>query len=78
MGRYYQMSKTVTKDQEKEILKEIRELDNVKHAELKDKRTSLLIETKDGEYTQVMDVVVNIFKRLGDGCELHFLRFDEK
>ena len=65
MGRYYRMSKKVTEDQVKEILRETLELEDVEEAEYEAETQLLKIVTR----------VVNICSRIGKGAELSFAKF---
>lgn len=75
MGRYYRMSKSVSEEQKSEILKEIRELKNVKSVEITD--NCIKVETEDGVFQDVMNTAVNICRRVANGCELSFAGFAE-
>lgn len=70
MGRYYRMSKKVTEDQVKEILRETLELEDVEEAEYEAETQLLKIVTKDNQFAGVMTRVVNICSRIGKGAEL--------
>ena len=74
MGRYYRMSKKVTEDQVKEILRETLELEDVEEAEYEAETQLLKIVTKDNQFAGVMTRVVNIC-RIGKGAELSFAKF---
>ena len=54
MGRYYRMSKKVTEDQVKEILRETLELEDVEEAEYEAETQLLKIVTKDNQFAGVM------------------------
>ncbi len=75
MGRYYRMSKKVSEDEAAEILREMRELENLDKVSLTDERDHLLVFTKDGDFVTVMNAAVNICRRIANGCELFFERF---
>ena len=60
MGRYYRMSKKVTEDQVKEILRETLELEDVEEAEYEAETQLLKIVTKDNHFAGVMTRVLNI------------------
>lgn len=75
MGRYYRMSKKVTEDQVKEILRETLELEDVEEAEYEAETQLLKIVTKDNQFAGVMTRVVNICSRIGKGAELAFAKF---
>lgn len=78
MGRYYRMSKKVTEDQVKEILRETLELEDVEdveEAEYEAETQLLKIVTKDNQFAGVMTRVVNICSRIGKGAELSFAKF---
>ena len=72
MGRYYRLSKEITDAEAEEILRELREKDNLKNVELSEDRKRMKVETKDGEYAGVMGAAVNICSRIAHGCELSF------
>ena len=74
MGRYYRLSKKVTEEQAAEILRELKERDDIKRAIIKDERYTMIVETIDGEYFNVMYAAVNICSRIA-GCELSFMHF---
>lgn len=78
MGRYYRMSKKVTEDQVKEILRETLELEDVEEAEYEAETQLLKIVTKDNQFAGVMTRVVNICSRIGKGAELHLQNFSLK
>ncbi|MBE5961260.1 MAG: hypothetical protein E7256_07715 [Lachnospiraceae bacterium] len=75
MGRYYQFSKKLTEEEAKKIADMMRALENVKIVEFTDDRKYMKVETKDGEYEQVMHGAVNICARVAKGCEVSFSRF---
>ena len=72
MGRYYRLSKEITDAEAEEILRELREKDNLKSVELSEDRKRMKVETKDGEYAGVMGAAVNICSRIAHGSELSF------
>ena len=78
MGRYYRLSKEITDAEAEEILRELREKDNLKNVELSEDRKRMKVETKDGEYAGVMGAAVNICSRIAHGCELSFDGFSYK
>lgn len=75
MGRYYHLSKSVSGESAEEILREIRELEDVRAANLTSDQKYLVVETGDQAYIDVMSAAVNICKRAGNGCELSFAGF---
>ena len=75
MGRYYRMSKKVTEDQVKEILRETLELEDVEEAEYEAETQLLKIVTKENKFAGVMTRVVNICSRIGKGAQLSFVKF---
>ncbi len=75
MGRYYHFSKTVSKEESEEILRKMRELENLKSAAITEDRAYLFVTTKDGIFSEVMGAAVNICRRAAGGCELSFDRF---
>lgn len=75
MGRYYHLSKKITKAKEKKILKEMKGLADVKSVEITADHAFIKVITKDDEFSDVMSSAVNICSRVGDGLELSFTRF---
>lgn len=75
MGRYYRLSKEITEAEADEILRELREKENLKSVELSEDRKRMKVETEDGEYASVMGAAVNICSRIARGCELSFEGF---
>ena len=69
MGRCYHLSKTVTEDLANEIIKELTERGDVKHARISADGRYLHVDTIDGEFS------VNICSRIAN-CELSFVKFD--
>ena len=78
MGRYYRLSKEITDAEAEEILRELREKDDLKNVELSEDRKRMKVETKDGEYAGVMGAAVNICSRIAHGCEPSFDGFEYK
>ncbi len=76
MGRYYQLSKSITEEMAAEILWEIQEMEDVEKAELKEDNTKLLVKTAEEKYPEVMTRIVNISRRIGKGCDLSFCGFE--
>lgn len=76
MGRYYQLSKPITEDMAAEIMQEIQDMEEVEYAELKEDNTKLLVKTAEEKYPDVMSRIVNIFRRVGKGCDLSFCGFE--
>ena len=81
-GRFYRLIfksdvKAEAKQEMKEqIIEEIRSLPNVKSADFTDDpEEGLVIFTEDGEYSEVMNSIVNIMSREAAGTELSFRRF---
>ena len=54
MGRYYRLSKEITEAEADEILRELREKEDLKSVELSEDRKMMKVETKDGEYASVI------------------------
>ena len=54
MGRCYHLSKTVTEDLANEIIKELTERGDVKHARISADGRYLHVDTIDGEFSVVM------------------------
>ncbi len=75
MGRYYRLSKEITEAEAEEILRELREKENLKSIELSEGRKVMRVETKDGEFADIMGAAVNICSRIARGCELSFEGF---
>lgn len=75
MGRYYHLSKKINEERAKVITAELKEMQDVKAAEITADQQFLIIETLDDQFTEVMGNVVNIFSREADGTELSFARF---
>ena len=75
MGRCYHLSKAVTDDQANEIIKELAERGDVKHARISADGRYLHVDTIDGEFSVVMYSAVNICSRIAN-CELSFVKFD--
>lgn len=76
MARYYRFSKPVS-DESAEILKEMRDLENIKMARkgITEDRAYLEVETLDDIYSGVMSAAVNICSRIAHGCEVSFAKF---
>lgn len=75
MGRYYHLSKKATDEQLKEVLREMREQDNVKKVEITEDHLYMIVETKDDKFEEVMAKAVNICSRVAGGMELSFDKF---
>ena len=75
MGRCYHLSKTVTEDLANEIIKELTERGDVKHARISADGRYLHVDTIDGEFSVVLYSAVNICSRIAN-CELSFVKFD--
>lgn len=58
-----------------EILREAREVENVQEAELLEDHSKILVVTEKENYPEVMTRLVNIFSRVGRGCEISFAGF---
>lgn len=76
MGRYYRLSKKITEEMAEEILKETLEIDDVEKAEFAEDNSKILVTTEKEKYPDVMTRIVNIFSRVGKGCELSFAGFE--
>lgn len=61
-----------------EILREAREVENVQEAELLEDYSKILVVTEEENYPEVMTKLVNIFSRVGRGCEISFAGFAYK
>ncbi|MDO5574747.1 MAG: hypothetical protein Q4G60_12305 [bacterium] len=75
MGRYYRLSKKISDEETSEIVKEVRELEDVREAEITKDYAMLKIVTQDDQYAEVMAKTVNICKRLGNNLEVTFAQF---
>ncbi len=76
MGRYYRLAKTITEQMASEILQEIQEMEQVEKAEFLEDNSKILVKTKKEDYPAVMTKIVNIFRRVGNGCDLSFAGFE--
>lgn len=75
MGRYYRLSKSITEEMAAEILREAREVKNVREAKFLEDCSKILVVTEKENYPEVMTRLVNIFSRVGRGCEISFAGF---
>lgn len=75
MGRYYRLSKSITEEMAAEIIREAREAENVREAEFLEDCSKILVMTEKENYPEVMTKLVNIFSRVGRGCEISFAGF---
>ncbi len=75
MGRYYRLSKSITEEMAAEIIREAREVENVREAEFLEDCSKILLMTEKENYPEVMTKLVNIFSRVGRGCEISFAGF---
>lgn len=75
MGRYYRLSKSITEEMAAEIIREAREVENVREAEFLEDCSKILVVTEKENYPEVMTKFVNIFSRVGRGCEISFAGF---
>ena len=75
MGRYYRLSKSITEEMAAEIVREAREVENVRKAEFLEDCSKILVVTEKENYPEVMTKLVNIFSRVGRGCEISFAGF---
>ena len=75
MGRYYRLSKSITEEMAAEILREARDVENVQEAEFLEDHSKILVVTEKENYPEVMTRLVNIFSRVGRGCEISFAGF---
>ena len=76
MARYYRLSKPVSDEESAEILKEMRDLEDIKMAEITEDRAYLEVETLDDIYSgESMSAAVNICSRIAHGCEISFAKF---
>ena len=76
MGSYYRLAKTITEQMASEILQEILEMEQVEKAEFLEENSKILVKTKEEDYPAVMTKIVNIFRRVGNGCDLSFAGFE--
>lgn len=58
-----------------EIVREAREVENVRKAEFLEDCSKILVMTEKENYPEVMTKLVNIFSRVGRGCEISFAGF---
>ena len=75
MGRYYRLSKSITEEMAAEIIREAREVENVREAEFLEDCSKILVVTEKENYPEVMTKLVNIFSRVGRECEISFAGF---
>ena len=75
MRSYYRLSKSITEEMAAEILREAREVENVQEAEFLEDHSKILVVTEKENYPEVMTRLVNIFSRVGRGCEISFAGF---
>lgn len=61
-----------------EILREAREVENVQEAEFLEDHSKILVVTEKENYPEVMTRLVNIFSRVGRGCEISFAGFADQ
>ena len=78
MGRYYRLSKSITEEMAAEIIREAREVENVREAEFLEDCSKILVATEEENYPEVMSRLVNIFSRVGRGCEISFAGFADQ
>ena len=78
MGRYYRLSKSITEEMAAEIIREAREVENVREAEFLEDCSKILVVTEKENYPEVMTRLVNIFSRVGRGCEISFAGFADQ
>lgn len=75
MGRYYRLSKKITEEMASDIMNEVQGIPDVEEARLLEENTKILVETEEEKYPEVMTKIVNIFARVGNGCEIAFAGF---
>ncbi|BBF41763.1 hypothetical protein lbkm_0443 [Lachnospiraceae bacterium KM106-2] len=75
MGRYYHLSRQVTNLESAMILRDMKQLKNVKNVEITDDHAYLKVITMDDQYAEVMTSAVNICSKVARGLELSFRRF---
>lgn len=75
MGRYYRISKKLTKDQAEKVKEELGKLEGVEYVEFSEDLTGLKVVAKDSKFSEVMGNAVNICSRAAAGAELSFARF---
>ena len=75
VGRYYRLSQSITVEMASEILREAKEVENVQEEEFLEDRSKILVVTEKENYPEVMTKLVNIFSRVGHGCEISFAGF---
>lgn len=75
MGRYYHLSKKVTDEQGKEIVREINELKNVQKVEITQDNCFVKIIAEEEQYADILTKAVNICRRVAEGVQLSFAKF---
>lgn len=75
MGRYYRLTRKISDEMASEILRELREFQEVHTAELTEENQYLLLRTDEDLYSFVATKALNICRRVGNGCEISFARF---
>jgi hypothetical protein len=75
MGRYYHLSKKLSKEEIQEVESKMNALENVKSAEITKDSDYLKVDTVDGQFEDVMRAAVNICSQTAHGTELSFARF---
>lgn len=77
MGRCYSLSKKILNEESAEILREIKEIDDVERVQFDEEHTRIVLLTKDGEFSSVMSCAVNICSRVARETELSFIGFED-
>ena len=75
MGRYYRLTQKISDEMASEILRELREFQEVHTAELTEGNKYLLLRMDEDLYSFVATKALNICRRVGNGCEISFARF---
>lgn len=76
MGRMYRLSKEISQNESKEILREINEVKEVEWAGFTPDGNCLVVKTSESNYPEVMSKAVNICKRVAEGLEISFVGFE--
>lgn len=75
MGRYYHLSKKISNAESQEILKEMKQLEDVEKVEITKDNAYMMVVTRDNDFTEVMGKAVNICSKIKRDLELSFVKF---
>jgi uncharacterized linocin/CFP29 family protein len=75
MERMYRFSKKITEEQAQEILKEMKEVDDVDDVYFAPDEACLVVGTSEAKFPAVMGKAVNICSRAAGGVEISFAGF---